>query len=240
MNRNSVSAQVRNKIERGGPDRLWTFADFKAMPPLAVAAALSRFAKSGNVRRLRKGVYYVTRETRFGSLTPDPGRVAARLLDQRNVKWTPSGLPMYNALGLTTQISSVPTFSVDRRVGSLRTGLFGRVRLRTAHSFRALTGGERAVLDALRDLRSIPDTTPGTTVKRIIDLIKSGRIRYDQLLKVARHEPPRVRALLGLIGTEISKHPDSLKGLRDSLNGTTSFKLGLGDTFPAARDWGIR
>ncbi|MEO5936804.1 MAG: hypothetical protein ABIP81_06295 [Terriglobales bacterium] len=52
-------------------------------------------------------------------------------------------------------------------------------------------------------------------------------------------EPPRVRALLGVIGPGIHASPTLLARLKKSLNPTTSFKLGLSSTFPAARTWNI-
>ncbi len=231
---------VRTKIERGGSDRLWTYADFASLPTLAVAATLTRMARRGTIRRVRKGVYYTPRETRFGTTAPDPSRVAAAVLDRRGIAWRHSGLPAYNALGLTTQVSPVSTFAVEGDVAVPRTNSEGRVRLRTVASIKNLTSEERAVLDALRDLKAIPDTTPAATLTRIVGLFRSNRVSFERVLKVGRKEPPRVRALLGMIGTMLGKDAGTLKPLRDSLNRTTSFKLGLAENFPEAREWSVR
>lgn len=238
--RNSVSNAVKMKIEKGGPDRLWTYADFESLPAMAVAASLTRLVKKGLLRRVRNGVYYKPRETRFGVTSPDCSRVAAAVLDRRGIAWRPSGLPVYNALGLTTQVSPVATFDVDRDVTSLRTNLGGRVRYRSVAAVKKMRPEERAVLDALRDLRSIPDTPADVVLHRITDMFRSGRLSFGRMVKAADKEPPRVKALLGTIGTVLGEDAGALKPLRESLNSTTTFKLGLGESIPAARGWGIR
>ncbi len=67
----SVAHIVLGRIKRDGEDRLWTYKDFADLPTLAVAAALSRLTKKRRIRRVRKGVYYVPRVTRFGTTNPD-------------------------------------------------------------------------------------------------------------------------------------------------------------------------
>src|ERR1700749_1414706 len=205
MRENSVAKAVRDKVERGAADKLWTYADFDGMSTLAVAAALSRLAKEGLIRRVRNGVYYKPRETRFGPTRPDAARVAEAVLGRRGIRWSSSGLPAYNALGLTTQVSAVPTFDVDREVTSLRTNPLRGVRLRTVDSLRGLKPEERSALDALRDLKSIPDTTPDEALKRVAELCRSGRVSFDRMAKHSGGEPPRVKALLGTVGTMIGR-----------------------------------
>ena len=53
----SVAHAVRSRIQQAGFDRLWTYADFRGLAPMAVAATLSRLVKAGQLRRIRRGVY---------------------------------------------------------------------------------------------------------------------------------------------------------------------------------------
>src|SRR5690348_9030859 len=98
---NSIATRVRKKIEHGGVDRLWSYPDFRGLPTLAVAAALSRLSKGPNalLRRVRKGVYYVPKKTRFGESDPEVTEVMAHLLHHRGIAYTPSGTAAYNGLG---------------------------------------------------------------------------------------------------------------------------------------------
>jgi hypothetical protein len=233
-----VAATIRRRVENAPPERLWTFQDFSSLPVSAVAKSLSRLAKEGVVHRVRKGVYYKPNVTRFGSLKPDAVNIVAAVLDRKNVNWKPGGLSVWNAMGLTTQIAATPAFTTDRRVRV--TAPNSRIRIRTAPTLRGLSVEERAALDALRDLRHIPDTTPDATIRRLIDLCRAGRLSFARMLRAAKSEPPRVRALLGLMGTLLDKPAGSLAALRHSLNPLTAFKLGLSDVFPAATGWNIR
>lgn len=234
----AVADTIRRAVENAAPERLWTFRDFASLPTSAVAKSLSRLAEEGVVHRLRKGVYYKPKVTRFGALKPDPAKVVAVVLDRKNVDWKPSGLSVWNAMGLTTQIAATPTFTANHRVRV--TAPNSRVRVNTSPTLRGLSVEERAALDALRDLRHIPDTTPEATIRRLVDLCREGRLSYARMLRAAKSEPPRVRALLGLMGTLFGEPIESLDALHHSLNPFTVYKLGLSGAFPDATRWNIR
>lgn len=233
----ATAKTVRHKVEHGREDRLWTFGDFASLPTYAVAKTLSRLAHEGVIRRVRKGVYYRPKTTRFGATKPDLTEVFTDTLDHKDVDWKPTGLSVWNALGLTTQLPGVETFAVDRRV---RVKAAGSVRVRIVRSVHSLSTEERAALDALRALRFVPDTTPKETIHRLVDLCREGRLSFSRMSRASVHEPPRVRALLGLIGTLLEEDGGRLAKLHRSINPTTTFKLGLADSFAAAAAWGIR
>lgn len=234
----SIAASISKRVLSAESGSVWTYSDFKSLSTAAVAASLSRLAKTGALRRARKGVYYKPRSTRWGMIAPDSRSIAEAVLSHRGIRWVPTGLPVYNALGLTTQVSSVSTYAVEDGSISLSTGLPGRIRLRRA-MVGDLSAEERGTLDALRDLRKIPDTSPADVLNRLATVISSRRLSFKRLAAAALTEPPRVRALLGAIGSEIGANPMLLARLKKSLNPTTSFKVGLSSTFPAARAWNI-
>lgn len=236
---NSIAGKVCKRIKKGDREKLWTYADFRPLPSLAVAAALSRLVKEGVIRRARKGVYYSPRTTRFGELTPDPASVAAAVLKSRDVEWKPSGLPAYNGLGLTTQVSPMLTVDVADSIRSLEVGAPDRLRVREVRNLKGLSANERALFDALSDLRSVPDASPAEVVSRVRDLFREKRFSIKRLARHSRHEPPRVRAILGAIGSEIGTDSKTLATLKKSLNPMTTFHLGLSATLPSAREWRI-
>jgi hypothetical protein len=234
----SIAASISERVLSAESGSVWTYSDFKSLPTRAVAASLSRLAKTGILRRARKGVYYKPRSTRWGMIAPDSNSIAEAVFRHRGIRWVPTGLPVYNALGLTTQVSSVSTYAVEDGSISLKTGLPGRVRLRRA-IVGDLSAEERGTLDALRDLKKIPDTTPAEVLNTLSAVISSERVSFRRLVTAAMGEPPRVRALLGAIGSEIHANPTLLARLKKSLNPTTSFKVGLSSTFPASHTWNI-
>ncbi len=111
--------------------------------------------------------------------------MAEAALKSRGISAVRSGLPAYNALGLTTQVSAVPTFAVQGNVGSLRTGRKGKIRLRPVTRVHGLRSEERVVLDSLRDLRSIPDTTPEEVLPKIANLFRDARVSYERAARTA-------------------------------------------------------
>lgn len=234
----TAAALIKGKVEKGREDRLWTYSDFAFLPPAAVAKTLGRLAEAGVIYRVRKGVYYRPKATRFGETKPDMARVFTRMLDRKDVDWKPGGLGVWNALGLTTQAPATSMFVVNRRVQVA--GPRPAIRIRVVSSLAATSIEERAALDALRDLRHVPDTTPATTIRKLTDLCREGRLSFANMARASVHEPPRVRALLGLIGTLLDENAEVLRRLRASLNPTTRYKLQLAIDFPSASDWGIR
>jgi len=78
------------------------------------------------------------------------------------------------------------------------------------------------------------------TIHRLVELCRKGQLTFVRMLRASKREPPRVRALLGLIGTLLGESAESLDPLRRSLNSLTTFKLGLAGAFPEAAGWNIR
>ena len=241
---NSTAAKVRKRIEEGGVDRLWSYPNFVGLPTLAVAATLSRLSKGADslLRRVRKGVYYVPKKTRFGETKPELNRVMAHLLHHRGIAYSPTGTAAYNGLGLTTQVSPRITYRVTRPVRSVDPGSkffnLKSVTLQPSYRVEGLASSELATLDALKDLHRIPDATPAATIGRIIDLIRSGKLSFKRLARLARHESPRVRALVGAIGSHIGEER-TVAGLKKSLNPLTTFDLNIGAALPTAANWHI-
>ncbi len=115
---------VRRRVEEGG-EQLWRIADFRGASFSAVAQALSRLARAGELQRLSKGVYYRSRTTAFGRSTPNPADV--RRLAERERTVFPAGVPAANLLGFTTQASA--RGEVATSALSLPRKLLGGIRL---------------------------------------------------------------------------------------------------------------
>lgn len=225
---------IRRRIERGG-DRLWRFDDFLTLPVSAVAQALSRLVRQGALRRLSKGVYYRARHTALGASVPNPTSIQ-KLASARKAVF-PAGVAAANLLGFTTQAagrSEVATSAL-----SLPRKLLGKetvIHTRRPEAWIGLSESDAALLDFLRRRGETSEWPAEETVRRILALFRQSG-RYERLLKVARSEPPRVRAMLGAIGEAIGKEPDALRRLRASLNPLSRFDFGVLIALPSARHW---
>lgn len=225
---------IRQRIEDGG-DRLWRFEDFPGVPASAVAQALSRLARQGQLQRLSKGVYYRARQTALGASLPNP--VAIRSLAATRKAMFPAGIAAANLLGFTTQAAgrselATSALSLPRKLVGGETV----IHTRRPETWAALSAAEAALLDFLRRGGRTSELSPEETVRRTLALFRESR-RFERLLKVAGFEPPRVRAMIGAIGEELGKDPGALKRLRASLNPLSRFDFGMLKALPCAGRW---
>jgi len=225
---------VRQRIEGGG-EKLWRLGDFRDLPVSAVAQALSRLAQHGEIERLSKGVYYRSRNTAFGKSKPNPAQI--RELVPKHSTIFPSGIAAANLLGFTTQNaarSEVATsaLSLPRKLVGADTVIHGR----RPEAWSGLSETDAALLDFLRRTGKTSGLPPDETVRRLLSLF-SEKGRLHRLLKVADTEPPRVRAMLGAIGEQLSSGSPALQRLRSSLNPLSRFDFGILSSLPHARHW---
>ena len=232
--RTPVADRVRRRVRQGG-DRLWRIADFRGASFSAVAQALSRLTRAGELERLSKGVYYRPRNTAFGPSTPNPADVRRLAEHERTV--FPAGVPAANLLGFTTQASA--RGEVATSALSLPRKLVGGdtiVYTRRPAAWAGLSAREAALLDFLRRGARTSELPPEETVRRTLALFAEPG-RFERLVRVAPHEPPRVRAILGAIGEQIGRKRVVLDRLHASLNPLSRFDFGLLAGLPSARHW---
>jgi hypothetical protein len=230
-------AFVRQQIELGG-ERLWKLEDFRDLPFMAVAQALSRLTRQGRLERLSKGVYYSSRNTAFGKSRPNPA--AIQKLASRRQTVFPSGIAAANLLGFTTQTAkknevATSALSLPRKL----VGSDTMIHTRRPEAWAGLSERDAALLDLLRRAGRTSELSPEETTRRTIMLL-SEKGRFERLLRLAASEPPRVRAMIGAIGQQLGKNRRALRRLRNSLNPFSRFDFGLLAGLRHARDWQAR
>jgi hypothetical protein len=224
LGRQSVTSTIRHQIETSG-ERVWRMTDFTELPFTAVAQALSRLARQGELHRLGKGLYYRPRQTAFGPSLPNPAVIRALPLGRRAV--FPAGTAAANLLGFTTQNPARIELATDGL--SLPRQIVGKetvIHTRRPAAWRSLSETDAALLDFLRNRGAASELTPQETVHRLLDYFREPG-RFEQVLQVAPYEPPRVRALLGAIGQELGMPGSLLAELRASLNPLSRFEFGI-------------
>ena len=189
----SVAATVRNKVN-SSRDRFWRPSDFEGSPE-AVAKTLSRLAGAGELRRVRRGLYWRGTPTLLGMSPPLPSRLAEEVAGGLGIG--PAGLSAALELGLATQVPHYDMIAVPRRVprnpGPVH--LVSRAASTKRQSER-LRPAEVALFEVLRDWPGLVELpTPDATV-RIADLLKASTLRVDKLVRASSTEPPRVRERL--------------------------------------------
>lgn len=118
---NSMSKKILKSLRLRGRGFAFTAKDFAhlgARPSLGVA--LARLAESGQIRRLRTGLYdYAPYDDRLGGeLSPDLDQVAQALARRFGVRIQPHSAWAANRLGLSPQVPAHITYLTDGRTRS--------------------------------------------------------------------------------------------------------------------------
>ena len=136
-----------------GRGRVFTPSDFLDVAGRsAIDQALSRLAKSGQLRRLARGLYDFPKiHPKLGPLSPAPDDVAQALARETGSQVQVAGARAANALGLSTQVPAKSTYLTD---GPSRRVVLGKrvVDLRHASPKHLIAPGSAAgtVVQALR------------------------------------------------------------------------------------------
>ena len=164
----SVYDKLRRQIEKRGPGTVFVTRDFLELGArAAVDGALSRLAREGVIRRLKRGLYDSPRlHPVLGPVPADPDQIAAALARKTGSRLQSTGGWAANALGLSTQVAARPIYLTD---GRRRTIQVGGQTIELRHvAPRSLAGAGRTegtVIQALRHLG--PDQIDTDTVERL-------------------------------------------------------------------------
>lgn len=153
-------------------------------------------ADSGELERVRRGVYWRGRKTRFGATVPPPVGALRELVSTEEAVGA-AGWYATNLLGLSTQVAPQPVVAVTTRSP---TGLPGvkvidrsaRVGRREAH----LNETEVTLLEALDGWDKYVEIDHAAALARFVDIVRGMDIRLPRLIQAARTEAPRVRERL--------------------------------------------
>lgn len=179
----SQAGRVRAKVSRAKPGTLFAVADFEG-PRGAVETALSRLEHRGELRRVRKGLYFKGVRSRFGSGKPREEDIVYKVCGRKGVG--PAGWSAGRVLGLTTQVPARPEFAV---LGAAPTGISGvGFHSRKNLARIELNPREIAVLEVLRVWPMAGEASWIELVDRVRELHDEGAINLERLRKVASRE----------------------------------------------------
>ncbi|MCK9255200.1 MAG: hypothetical protein GX793_00825 [Bacteroidales bacterium] len=223
---------------------IFTYTDFNTEQnnKEAIIKALNRLVASGKIEKLSKGKFYKPETTPFGKLQPKQSQIVKDLLETNGkVTGYLTGFSIYNQLGLTTQISN--TIQVGKNVVRPK---FKRERYTISFIKQKNTITKENIpmlqlLDAIRYIKKIPDTTIISACKRLLAIInKMSQKDKKTLVRLALKYPPATRALLGAL-LETTQNYNLTEALRKSLNPITTYKLsGVNSVLPVAEKWNIK
>lgn len=238
-----VAAQIREKIKAIPKSQPFGYADLDIAPSdfFSAAKALERLQKKGTIKKVSKGLFYIPRKTIFGESGPDSNGLLERYLywDGKRVAYE-TGFSLYNRLGLTTQIAfkikiATRKNPVKINKGSLQVSSVKSYVEVTVQNYQLL-----GYLDALKDIKKIPDCSVLQAIRRMRILIKALSTNdQKELIEYAFFYPARTRALLGAILESLNLQIN-LDELKNSLNPFTRIRLSVKEIdLPTIKNWNI-
>lgn len=219
---------------RHTPGSLIRATDLVGATPAAVSKALARLAEQGEIRRMRKGVYYMPKSTLLGESRPSEPALIQKLLEHRA---RPTGLTAANLLGLTSQLPARAEYVAYATAVPL--GLEStRLRLRPRERAVDLAPRDAALLEVIRDRGRHSELGAEESYTQVQAILLDGdHARRQRLRDTALLEPPRVRAILGALMATAGLPLSLWKPLQESLNPFSRFDFGLFRDLPNAKEW---
>lgn len=239
-----VAEQIREKIKSITESEPFGYAELGIAPEdfYTAAKALERLQKQGEIKKVSKGVFYKPEISIFGEMPPNYNSMLQNYLYKAGKRTGYiTGYVLYNQLSLTTQVASTTTIATNRsrkkiNIGWLKTNWVKAYVEVTEENYTLL-----GILDVLKDIKSIPDSSASNAIKILMPKIKVfAKKDIENLIQYALQYPPRVRALLGAVIENIFKDEFDLITLKKSLNPSTTFKLNIKNTvLPTTPNWNI-
>jgi predicted transcriptional regulator of viral defense system len=241
----SVAQSIIQKIDKI-PERIpfgYTELNVTSANFFTVAKAIERLQKKGIIKKISKGQFYKPSQTVFGELGPDYSLVLNNYLFKNNKRVAYiTGGGLYNALQLTTQQSFTITIATNQSQKKINVA-WGKTKMVKAYvKITDKNYTYLGVLDAIKDVKKIADTSTNKVIELLINKLKSYTTSEMMfIIKLALQYPARVRALLGAMVESINVRKFDTAALKESLNPSTTFNVGTTIIdFQLLNNWNIK
>lgn len=238
-----IAKNISNKIDRLPKGHVFTYDIFmnEVEKKEAVIKALNRMVKSGKISKLSKGKYYKPEKTPFGELQPEQSEIVKDLLEEDDkIVGYLTGLSVYNKLGLTTQVSNTIQVGKNTTRPTFKRGRFTISIIRQKNTITKDNISLLQLLDVIRYIKKIPDTTIVEATKRLIYLIEQvTEADRATLVRLSKKYPPSTRAYLGALLEKIEDYQYSIQ-LLETLNPITTYSFpGVEKVLSESENWNI-
>lgn len=208
----------------------------------AIIQNLNRLVKDGKLSKLTKGRYYKPKITEFGELKPATYEVVKDLLykNKKNIGYL-TGFSVFNSLFLTTQVSNTIQIACNNEKKALTRGIY---KIRFIKQYNRITKENipiLQILDSIRLIKEIPDTTQDQSCIRISKIINElPNNKIELLKKLVLKYNASTKALTGAIINLLDSNNDT-KAIFDTLNPASTYKFSISDkTLPTKEKWKIK
>lgn len=184
----TTAGMMRDQVTTGPSEIFLRRKDFKGTDR-AVESALSRLTHAGELVRVRRGLYFRGKTTRFGMTRPS---LLTTAIEVAGLGSGPAGISAAHMLGLTTQVPSTAEVAVPGHIPESLRGVQFRSRSYSRRELK-LRPIEIAVLELLRDPYAA-DVSWLDVQQRIDKLITSKQVRRNFITEgVTAEKHPNAR-----------------------------------------------
>ena len=217
----SFKSNIQRQIELIPEGKIFTFKDltFPISKFANVAVILSELSKTNKLARIEKGAYYKPKKSSLGL-----GYLPVYQEEQLNyltgkLNGYLTGTYIYNKMSLTEQVPAVITIAVHYPRRAFR---FEKLSVECVKAYVNVPDDSQTlrlirILDAIKDYRHIPGTSPQAAYDKIFNLHVSP-LKYadlEKLVSLSKNYPPRIRKILSRM-----LHDNDNKDLKEQLIAT--------------------
>jgi len=186
-------AQIKSKFRPNTPIFLSDLENKNKISSDALRKSFSRMAKTGEIRRFQKGIYYIPEKTIFGESSLNPTDVIRRkyLSDDKNQYGVLTGLALLNKWGLTTQVPNVIEILTNNETNRKRQVCIGDQAVILRHSRTPVTNDNATLIEFLEALSSI-DFNNGEQLDYLCTYLKNQSFSRSLLDQVLIAYPKRI------------------------------------------------
>jgi hypothetical protein len=239
----SITEIISKKVESMPDGAVFDYAQLEIGSDQLVNAAqsLSRLTRKGVIARLAKGKYYKPQRSKFGNGRPRESAFVDALTVRQNKRiGYLTGLSVYNQLGLTSQVSNTLVIATANPLQPKKIEGYNVKYVRRNVSFLDDDIPLLQLLDALRDIKLIPDSNPDDSLKNLTARIGGlPKVKKERLTTLALSFNPGTRALLGAL---IEKYFPEVKvsKLKQTINRLSVFETGVSsELLPNKHSWNL-
>lgn len=239
----TASQEIVRRVDAMGTGRVFSIADL-GLPAdwwENIRVKLGRMVKERKLIKVTNGKYYRPEISILGSVPPSTRELVKDILyENGELKGYLTEFSIWDSMGLTTQFSSTIVIGLNKRKDPI---------IRNGRNIRFIIQPNEIkegyvrllqILDTLKFIKEIPDTTIKRSVNRLRDIIKSlEKAELSMIIELSLKYPPRVRALLGAL-IDSGGQSAITRVLKNTLNPLTTFKIGISsEDFPSTKNWNI-
>jgi len=228
--KNTIADIVKSRINAFKEGYVFSYMDIEGPSKNreAIIKALNRLTEKGILHKLSKGKFYKPSLSEYGKLVPDLNEIVKDLLEHNGepIGYL-TGFSIFNKMHLTTQLSSTIHIGRSTFKPTIKRGIYTIQFVLQKNIITKENIEKLQVLDCLKMIKGIPDTTKDNSLHIIGKLIrKYKKTDRDMLIQLSMKYPSSTRALLGVIFEE-EKIMSHLDKIRESLNPISKYNMTL-------------